>query len=435
MHSSFSRLSHYQFADEEDNMGFDNYVFSRNPPFLFPSREIDRMMIHYMQNVIHLQYLFDDGTIRQIICETVTLERPREAASLLASVHNHRFYRPQQRAFQKLDVRDRLRSLKSLLSSVTHGADDAVAALHVVSSILFDGGQGSWKKWLGVANRYVDSLFRWHNSPAEVLLHSSPKDAFIIKTAIWFDVLASVTTQEVPHFLSEIRGMFGPQHPKLYGYDTYTQCLMMSPMGCENIIVWALAETSALAHWKATEKKKGSLSMPELVLRAQRIESQAYGMNRYPQPGASLLMKGGNPQGLQQLASEIFRSATRLYLRTVVSGDYPRVPEVKESVNDIVEKIQDINRASLGHTENEQTLAGSIVRNTVFGFFICGAFADEGKSQAIVLEQVQRQGEGAGNCGSVGKLLEGLWARRGADTMNHSVPWRETLKKTETLLV
>jgi len=437
IHSTFSRLSHVQFLDEDYNMGSESedvMVVSRNPPTLLPFQEVDKMMRDYVEKVIHLQYLFDDGTrmIQEIICETVSHERPQAAARLLVSVHNYRFYRPQQRAFETLAVRDRLKSLESLLSSKTHGAQDAVAALHVVSSILFDGGQGSWKEWLGVANRYVDRLFQRHDSPAEVLIYSSPKDTFIIKTAIWFDVLASVTTQEVPHFLSEIRGMFGPQHPKLY--DNYHQYSMMSPMGCENIIVWALAETSFLAHWKAMEKKNGSLSMPDLVLAAQQIENQAYQMNSYPQPGAHSLMRNGNLQGLRQLASEIFRSATRLYLRTVVSGDYPRVPEIKESVNHMVQRIQEINRASLGSTDSERTLAGSIVRNTVFGFFICGAFADDKESQGIVLEQVQRQGEGAGNCGSVQKLLQGLWARRGADK-DRSVPWRETLRETETLLV
>ena len=390
-------------------------------------------MNHYMQNVIQLQYLFDDGTIRQIICRTVSHARPREGASLLASVHYHRFHSPQQPAFQTLEVQDRLKSLRPLLNSNINGAEDAVAALHVVSSILFDGGQGSWKKWLGVANRYVDGLFRWDNSPAEVLIRSTPRDAFIIKTTIWFDVLASVTTQEVPHFRSAIQGMFGPDHPK--EYDTYSQYSMMSPMGCENIIVWALAETSALAHWKAKEKKKGSLSMPELVLKAKRIESQAFEPNSNPQRGAGFLMRNGNLRGLRQLASEIFRSATRLYLRTVVSGDYPRVPEIEESVKEMVGRIQDINQASLWSMDSERTLAGSIVRNTVFGFFICGAFADDKASQAIVLEQVQSQGEGAGNCGSVRKLLQDLWTRRGADLRNQPVPWREMLKETETLLV
>ena len=408
-------------------------VWPQTPSDLLPFGVVDMMVGDYIKNVIHLQYLFGDGTIQTIIIETVSHERPRAAASLLASVHNHRFYKPQQRALQNPDMRDRLKSLKPLLSSVSHRAEDAVAALHVVSSILFDGGQGSWKKWLGVANRYVDGLFRWRDSPADVLIQSTPKDAFIIKTTIWFDVLASVTTQEVPHFLSAIRGMFGPQHPE--EYDTCSQYSMMSPMGCENIIVWALAETSALAHWKATKKKDGSLSMPKLVVAAQQIESQAYARDIRPPPGAELLMKNGNLQGLRQLASEIFRSATRLYLRTIVSGDYPRVPEIETSVKEMVERIQEINRASLVSTDSERTLAGSIVRNAVFGFFICGAFADDEESQAIVLEQVKYQGEGAGNCGSVRKLLEGLWDRRRGDLKDQSVPWRETLKETETLLV
>jgi C6 transcription factor Pro1 len=48
-------------------------------------------------------------------------------------------------------------------------------------------------------------------------------------------------------------------------FSTPEELFMVSIMGCENHIVWALAEISILACWMGLQKKSGTLSIPKLV--------------------------------------------------------------------------------------------------------------------------------------------------------------------------
>lgn len=44
--------------------------------------------------------------------------------------------------------------------------------------------------------------------------------------------------------------------------------------GCPDEAILAIAETSALAHWKATEQRNGSLSYRDLIRRGDDIEQR-----------------------------------------------------------------------------------------------------------------------------------------------------------------
>jgi hypothetical protein len=177
-----------------------------------------------------------------------------------------------------------------------------------VSSYLFDGGSGQWEQWLHVSYQYVDYLFLKYGGPSEALMKCNAKDAFIIKTSIWFDVLASVTTQKSPHFLLAVRTMFDPAQARIYEVSSDDRSSMMSPMGCHNEVVWALAETSHLSYWKQTQTQRGCLSMPTLVKRGMAIDDVLA-------PQSLEVYATGDIHGCRSLAAEIFRSSARLYLR------------------------------------------------------------------------------------------------------------------------
>lgn len=422
-------------------MPFEDYFyppleqFEGNPTAYLPPNFIDWMVKHYMRNVVEIQYLFADKGVPAIIFETVSSHtHSRIAVSVLASVHHQRFLHPDRPVLDTIESRQRLDELSSLFSLTNALPEDAMAALHIVSSILFDGGQGhNWHKWLKVACIYVDNLFARYRGPEDALLHCSPKDAFIIKTAIWFDVLASVTTQENPHFRNAIREMFSPSRSSVLdpSIGVPAQYSMLSPMGCDNTIVWALAEISSLVQWKQTQINQGSLSIPVLVSHAAEIE-------QYLQPDAYRAYAdypNGDFHGRRRLASDIFRSAARLYLRTVVSGNYRHVKEIKDSIQDIIQCIQRVKIVPDDMTDdNHQPAARSIVRNTVFAFFLCGALASTNHARRIVLESLEREGEGTGNSASLVKLLNELWYVSDLDP-KAPVEWPQLLKKTMTLLV
>ncbi|KAF8071855.1 fungal-specific transcription factor domain-containing protein [Lyophyllum atratum] len=439
--SSFGPLYSLAFATDDYGILDNTEImtpFPRNPsPHMMEI--IDQMVQHYKKNVVSIQYLFADDAVRSLICETVSSHgRSREAASLLASVHWQRFVRPDLIAFQSEETLRRLRDLRSLLESQTVGSGDAMAALHVVSSYLFDGGSGSWDQWLHVSYQYVDFLFHKYGGPSEALLRCNAKDAFIIKTSIWFDVLSSVTTQVPPHFLYAVRIMFNPNQARICEISSEDQSSMMSPMGCHNAVVWALAETSDLSHWKQEEIRRGRLSMPALVRRGMVIDE----FLAPPSPAETYAT--GDIHGCRVLASEIFRSSARLYLRAVVSGDHPHVPEIRESMQDTIDCMNRLNFSPAEVVVNDQRMSRSVVRNTVFSFFICGAFAEKPEHRAVINGLLDREGDGAGNCGSIHRLLQSMWdtrdrTRRAPNTKAAQLPdavnWRNILSEAKILLV
>ncbi|KAJ7745739.1 hypothetical protein B0H16DRAFT_972182 [Mycena metata] len=105
---------------------------------------------------------------------------------------------------------------------------------------------------------------------------------------------------------------------------------MMSMMGCENHIVWVLAEASALSVWKREQSTRGRLSVPDLVSRANEFDAYL--------SAPSVLPASSTPAQdidiARTLASNIFRTATRVYLRSIVSGDFPHVPEIGEAIEE-----------------------------------------------------------------------------------------------------
>ncbi|KAG5726235.1 Transcriptional regulatory protein pro-1 [Termitomyces sp. T112] len=433
--SSFGPL--YHFNATEDMMGVDYDTatyFLRNPEQTI-THVVDEMLTHYRERVVKAQYLFADTAMRDLICEIVmshTPSRAREAASLLSSVHWQRFQNPNASAFESTDTQYRLAEIQNLLNRQDYSSDDAMAALHVISSYLFDGGGGNWEWWLETSCRYVDHLFSRYHNPAEALMRCTPKDVFIIKTSIWFDVLASVTTQRSPHFLQAIRSLFSPIQSKIEELDAEDSSSMMSPMGCHNQVVWALAETSHLFCWKQRQLANESLSIPTLVRMAAEIEE-------YLQPPVSPPYCATNMNGCRALASEIFRASARLYLRVVVSGDHPHVEDIKESVQDTISYMQFLNCSPSCSAEvNGQTMSRSIVRNTVFGFFLCGAFSEQPDHRELIQSLLDREGDGAGNGGSIRHLLHEIWEQRDAARRQHSstvVNWRHGLARTKILLV
>ena len=152
-----------------------------------------------------------------------------------------------------------------------------MACLHIVSTYLFSGGRGDWNRYLSIALAYVRNMFEnptlQFADPRDVLKRSSETTRFIIKTTMWFDVLASVTTQQVPRFLEYYRLLFNGAYidDPMGGSPEIS---MLPVMGCENNIVLAIAEISNLACWKESQLKRHCLSIPKLVERGLEIEAK-----------------------------------------------------------------------------------------------------------------------------------------------------------------
>ncbi|KAJ7067189.1 fungal-specific transcription factor domain-containing protein [Mycena amicta] len=393
---------------------------------LKPGGSSDELVTYYIANVMNLQYmLVDNSRIQSVVVPSVKLPgSSREAARLLASVHVKRsqYQSSSFTAMRDHDTKRRYEELLDVLSYEKHTEDDALAAISIISTFLFDGGAGAWAEWLGVSYNYARSVFGT-SDPRETLLTCSESTRFIIKTAIWFDVLAAITTQEQPLFLRYIRELFSPLQSGVF--DPAPELSMMNVMGCENVVVWLLAETSALSVWKREQQANGTLSIPDLVDRATVLEQE---LSQFSPSMDSLSFDSTQTEEDRALSADIFRGAARVFLRSIVSGDFPHVREIEDAVADTMTLLR------------TPKIPTSVVRSTVFAFFVCGALTDDPRHREAVVNHLSLNAEDlskstVGNSGSIKTLLEGIWRTRSENKRGQPVGWRDVLSQAQMLLV
>ncbi|KAJ7168478.1 fungal-specific transcription factor domain-containing protein [Mycena filopes] len=438
--SSFSPLYHPNYDDE---MYYDTILEDEVTPtttyslYLGPATVSDDLVTYYLGGVMNLQYLLaDSASIRNIMFPSVTTPGPsRDAARLLAAIHYQRtaYCSETFRALQDQGTKDHYDEVLKVLKNPQRTEGDALAAISVISSFLFDGGIGDWEKWLPVSYDYVRSIFG-ASDPRDTLQTCPETTRFIIKAAIWFDVLAAITTQRAPRFLGFVRKLYSPKASMVYdpALPPSPELSMMSVMGCENHIVWVLAEASALALWKRDQLARGRLSIPDLVARASDLEAYLTSPSVLPPSSAATAYSdaaGPDIDVARTLASNIFRTATRVYLRSIVSGDFPHVPEISEAID---ETMGYVRRAAAATAPNTSKV---VVRSTVFAFFICGALTDNPHLRQEVSDTLKLPGSTVGNSARIRALLDGIWAGRSRNALDMPVRWRDVLQDANMLLV
>ncbi|KAE9389319.1 hypothetical protein BT96DRAFT_406784 [Gymnopus androsaceus JB14] len=385
-------------TDEMDQIFFAsvNDATHRMAPFLFANGVLDELANHYVTTVAALQYyqLADQVTVFKILFDAVEKEGfARHTARLLASVHIQRSQTPGTPVLGDVSVRERYDELLSIFSFAKQrfDDDDALGALNIISMFLFDGGHGDWERWLQVASIYSNSILgdrsRFHGY-RDALMNCSDKERFIIKTTFWFDVLASVTTMSSPNFVNVIDNLYNPSNQSgVYDVSEDSDSLsMLSVMGCENRIVWALAKTSQLYVWKQAREKEDGLSFIELSRRAADIES-------FLTPPNPPLASCTDDNVALALASEVFCTSIVVYLRTIVSGDRPRVPDISKAVADAIASLEKVCTAP-------ESVRHVVVRSTIFAVFICAALTTNANKRSFLLRQLEDQGS-VGSCCSI----------------------------------
>ncbi|KAK0204554.1 fungal-specific transcription factor domain-containing protein [Desarmillaria ectypa] len=385
-------------------------LYTSLPPFSpmdiesrLSNAELDR---RYTNMVVSMQYQFsDEGTRSEILISIQHSGTHQTSTRLLAFIHERRHNSPLSIVLRDAFAQSRYSELVAALNDPRSYDDgQAMASLTMISTLLFDGGMGDWQFWLSMVVIHAHILLGV--SPQHALMRCNRKQAFLIKACIWFDVLASVTTQAEPSFLHVTRELFSPYASGISDANT-PENDMMSVMGCECRIVWALAEVSALAAWKQQELDEGRLSTMTLVQRAEPI----FRCLNEPLNGH------GHPDS-QNLCSEVFRMSARVYLLSVVDGDFPGTDDMEKAVQEAVQLMKKADNA--------------VVRSTVFAFFVCGCLTNVEGLRRVLCEQLRREGS-VGNCSTVLELLEQVCSdpRKNQDP----VPWRQALRNKNLLLV
>ena len=430
-----------------------------------PSQAVASLLQQYNKEVVNVQYslgkefICDFITTSTIRGEEITIEQ--QAATLLSRVYFLRFSRSHHELVlrDQTDVRLHVLQIESLLNQSTRELKpkDAMAALHLISMILFDGGHGDkWRQYLLFAAKYVKERMREtrdKNGGLEKSRELGGKEALIVKTAIWFDVLASVTTIQSPLLLDVVRSLFEPRRSgpaelsnttfvlmdKLGGNngnstppsegESEEKLSMMSPMGCENKVVWAFAEISALAQLKWQLKEQGKLSIQNLVLQSNKIEKELEA--RYI-PVKDISDYSDVMSYSRYLVSNIFRTSALLYLHAVVNGGYPQVNQISLAVDEVMRWIRYIPWKPKEQTEKQ--IHRTVIRSTVFAFYITGALTDDEKYRKTIIDHlVQEVGAVMGSCRATLEILDEIWSERRSGRSGlqctDEVLWREKLTR------
>lgn len=149
-----------------------------------------------------------------------------------------------------------------------------------------------------------------------------------------------------PRFLAVYRRLFSQGGAGGAGYwaaanNDQLDLRMDKLTGCPDDSLLAIAETAALASWKKSEAAQGSLSVRELVRRADQIEHalQQRPVRSYPQSPAPEVVTAmpsgmasaagmihdiaGPDEATRQTVAQIYRETALLYLHNVVNDCHP----------------------------------------------------------------------------------------------------------------
>ncbi|KAL1940291.1 hypothetical protein VTO73DRAFT_9243 [Trametes versicolor] len=408
-----------------------------------PSIRQEEYIAYYFKKVRELQFVFCGDTLANILYPIIQQE-PNGVVALtlcaLAALHHARLRMAQgaDPIAEDPDHENALprqfydRALYMLVHAPqTNGTgqysdSDAIAAVLLISYAVLGGGTMDWAtpleyacEWLGQTGIYNEE------NPKLTLLNMSATARFAAKGIMYIDVLASITLKQPPRFLSLYKRL-------------NAELRMDGLTGCPNDALLALAEISALAHWKASELQNGSLSVRELIRRGDIIEKElrerATGLraeeDEYQSQAAALAGLDMSPAGLpmamglphvqpgmsgasrspraqadasKHIIGEMFRETAVLYLHTVLSDSSPGVPEIMNGVEQMMKLLNELRPSPYD-------------RALVLPLFLAGCMTNNQMMREVVKHRFFMQDATMGNVLLAQTVMEQIWLHR--ETVN-----------------
>lgn len=392
-------------------------------PIQGPNHRLDDPLVkHYLTCVVNIQYLLaNKAATATLICVTVqTNATVHEAVRLLAAVHQDKRRSGQSRALETPNRESRRIYGKLSVDllyreKATYTQEDAMAALLVVSSVLFDGGTGDWKPWLRVAFNYLDRMFESHGGAGNALKTFAEDDGFIfvVKNAFWFDVIASVTQRQRAHYYRDINTLFHPSR-----ITTPPPLSMNDSIGCHNDIFWALNRASAFS--SSTNPFRCHTSAFADTMKVLDTHAQGY---RAPAPYGQW--------SSWRFTSHMLCMATTVLLQSLKPDAASSLP-IKRATQGFLRSLRNV--------PTEERTQRHIVRSSVFSIFICGLFVTRRGDRRLLRHHLHQQStDSIGNCTAIVKLLKSIWQDHDSVSQNGKwlapVTWRGPLEDSSLLLV
>ncbi|KAF7355806.1 Zn(2)-C6 fungal-type domain-containing protein [Mycena venus] len=426
--------------------GFDLAVRAPSPEqavslFAGHSSLQENHCIYYFERVRKVQYIFAGNTVANVTCSMI-LQAPRGAVTnsvcALASLHYTRM-----RTAQGLEAPEenseyttakyfydeayfQLHNAKQLRGP--YSESDAIAALHLVWFSQLSGGATDWQPVFAFA-------CGWVAQQTDLLTNDNPKLALqslpvagqlIVKLTLWLDIFSSLTVMRLPKYLALYKRLFGD----LAGRNLHNGEIRMDSLtGCSEEVLLGIAEVSELSHWKAAEKRRGSLSIHDLIRRGDEIEQRLRKAPSSPRQTGEIDTTPLHPALVQadseavdaapfpsnetrQLVAKIFSESVLLYLYTVLSNSNPDVPEISNSVGVVVQLLG-------------QLPPSDVDRALVFPISLAGCMTDNSNWRDFLKGRLLALDESVGNIMRTRLVMEAVWQKR--DISGATVDWRETM--------
>ncbi|KAI0783975.1 fungal-specific transcription factor domain-containing protein [Irpex lacteus] len=428
-----------------------NNTTNNTPRMMSPMVEpTDQLVAYYFEHVRKLQFAFAGQELTQVLY--LVLQRDphgplKHAICALASLHSTKL---QMHGFD--EETSGARAMHKRYFDQGHCVllqrqDDALGAVFLIGYYMMVGGGRNWLKLLDIA---CDWFATQSGLDAQRLA---------VKTVMWIDIQSSIIFTSTPRFLAVYRrllgsgggGFWGTTTPSstLTGTDRTTDLRMDKLTGCPDEAVLALAESAHLASWKQHHQAHGTLSVRELVGRADQIEQTLRQTQAVRSVSSSPVNEVGPsggllPSGLPAAASDMFggagaemdeaarraipqvwRETAILYLHTVLSDALPGVLEIQKSVS------------TLGDWFNGFT-ASPLDRSVLLPLILTATLTDNVIMHDIVKGRIALHGGDMmfnGAMAQAARFVEYVWQRRRARPAGVPVDWRECMQERWSSLV
>lgn len=232
----------------------------------------------------------------------------------------------------------------------------------------------------------------------------------LLGSFIAFDIISSASTRSTP-FLNI-------NHLQLLNT---LEISLRSLIGCRNSVMALILEISLLDQWKIEAKGAHKLSILDLAKRGghiqERLRQEIAATEDMPPAGPSL----SNPSVATQAPthpeiSKVFALSAVTYLHVVISGAYPELPEIAESVSETIVAFKSLKDPRL-------------LRSLVWPFCVSGCLALE-KQHDFFRDLVSRAKItrwATGTCFEAFQIMEECWKAR--ITSRESCDWATTMKQ------
>ena len=292
---------------------------------------------------------------------------------------------------------------------------------------LFNGGRENWQTHLRTARRFVPTLLQARmplTMPAspcptptsdqrpEMISHPENGCAinFLLGSFFSFDILSSASTRS--SLFLDI------DHLRVLNAG---EIALETLNGCRNSVLAIILDISLLDQWKKEAQGAHKLSVVDLVKRGgeiyERLRQELAAIKDTPLAASSSCSPSGGMRALiHHEISEVFALSAVTYLHVVISGPYPELPEITESVSETIAALRNLKDPRL-------------LRNMVWPFCISGCLALEKEYDFFrdLVSRAEITQWATGSCFEAFQVMEDCWKAR--ITTSESCDWATTMKK------